>query len=103
MAMSTFIDNIAILAIENCLMQPLETIFTGSTVGLMADQKIKQLTAEPSYTQANRKQLKSDLEKLQAGLNVCRRYIAQTASPSKPCKSKSSSFYAINGLMNVPV
>ncbi|KAF2187960.1 putative dynamin GTPase [Zopfia rhizophila CBS 207.26] len=78
-AITTFIDNVAILAIENCLVQPLETIFTPLTVEAMEDHEVMRLASEPPYAQANRLQLRSDLDKLTAGLRSCNRYNTQRA------------------------
>ncbi|CAG8116021.1 unnamed protein product [Penicillium salamii] len=63
-AISTFVDNIAILAIENCLLSTLEQVFTGRTVISMNDQQVRQVAAEPSYIQVERGRLNEELEKL---------------------------------------
>ncbi|OCK79504.1 hypothetical protein K432DRAFT_354779 [Lepidopterella palustris CBS 459.81] len=76
-ASTTFIDNVVILAIENCLVQPLESIFTTQTVNQLHHTVVTQLAAEPTYVQANRNQFKSDLEKLEAGLRTCNSFNIQ--------------------------
>jgi cell division protein FtsB len=63
-AIVTFVDNIAILAIENCLLCPLEHILTGKTVLSMDDQQIREIAAEPSNIQKDRERLNAELEKL---------------------------------------
>lgn len=63
----TFVDNVAILAIENCLLCPLEHIFTGKTVLGMDDQQIREIAAEPSSIQKERERLNEELEKLRRG------------------------------------
>ncbi|KAJ5181073.1 Dynamin [Penicillium cf. griseofulvum] len=66
-AIVTFVDNIAILAIENCLLCPLEHILTGKTVLSMDDQQIREIAAEPSNIQKDRERLNAELEKLRKG------------------------------------
>ncbi|KAJ5360681.1 Dynamin [Penicillium concentricum] len=66
-AIVTFVDNIAILAIENCLLCPLEHIFTGKTVLSMNDQQIGEIAAEPSNIRKDRERLNEELKKLRKG------------------------------------
>ncbi|KAL4972256.1 P-loop containing nucleoside triphosphate hydrolase protein [Aspergillus desertorum] len=69
-AILTFVDNVAILGIENCLLYPLQRIFTSQVVNNMEDSQIQILAAEPSYVSDERKRLVQELEKLQAGLRT---------------------------------
>ncbi|KAL4742516.1 P-loop containing nucleoside triphosphate hydrolase protein [Aspergillus similis] len=69
-AILTFVDNVAILGIENCLLYPLQRIFTSQVVNDMGDSQIQDLAAEPSYVTEERKRLSQELEKLQAGLRT---------------------------------
>ncbi|QVM12473.1 hypothetical protein D8B26_007100 [Coccidioides posadasii str. Silveira] len=78
MARTTFIDNVAILVTENCLITPLQTIFTALTVSNMDDQEIRRLAAEPIYVQRNREQFRSELSRLNAALKVCKHHITGT-------------------------
>ncbi|KAI9925789.1 hypothetical protein MW887_005595 [Aspergillus wentii] len=73
MAMRSFIENIAILGIENCLLHPLESVFTGLTVNDMDDAAIQYLASEHKFVQADRELLRSELDKLQACLRICSR------------------------------
>lgn len=66
----TFVDNVAILAIENCLLCPLEHIFTGKTVLDMDDQQIQEIAAEPPNIQKDRERLNEELGKLRKGLQT---------------------------------
>ncbi|KAJ5095617.1 Dynamin GTPase [Penicillium alfredii] len=73
-AIETYMDNVAILAVENCLLCPLEKIFTRQTVRDMDDEQVRKLAAEPLDFQKNRKRLSDELEKLQKArqtLNGC--------------------------------
>ncbi|PGH06396.1 hypothetical protein GX51_02408 [Blastomyces parvus] len=78
MALTTFIDNVAILATENCLILPLESILTPLTINAMEEAEINRLAAEPTYVQRNREQLRSDLSKLNAALRICKHHSAYT-------------------------
>lgn len=62
-----FVDNVAILAIENCLLRPLEHIFTGQTVVGMDEDQIREIATEPANIQKDRKGLNGELKKLLAG------------------------------------
>jgi hypothetical protein len=69
-AIVTFVDNVATLGIENCLLYPLQRIFTSQVVNDMGDSQIQDLAAEPSYVTEDRKRLSQELEKLQTGLRT---------------------------------
>ncbi|KAJ5232684.1 hypothetical protein N7468_005640 [Penicillium chermesinum] len=80
---TTFINNVAILAIENCLLEPLPLILTSKTIHDMPDSQVKTLAAEPPSCQEERARLGRELEKLQAGLQVLGQFnIAKGPKPS---------------------
>ncbi|OQD91991.1 hypothetical protein PENSOL_c046G03670 [Penicillium solitum] len=84
-AIVTFVDNVAILAIENCLLCPLEHIFTGKTVLGMDDQQIQEIAAEPSNIQKDRERLNEELEKLRKGRQTLNAFsIADSSLRSRP-------------------
>lgn len=64
-------DNVATLGIENCLLDPLQRIFTSQVVNNMEDTRIQSLAEEPTYIKEERVRLSRDLEKLQAGVRTC--------------------------------
>ncbi|KAJ5604156.1 hypothetical protein N7537_007112 [Penicillium hordei] len=66
-AIITFIDNVATLGIENCLLGPLSSILTSQTVNNMEDKQVQEIAAEPSSIVDERDRLTRELEKLQAG------------------------------------
>ncbi|OJK01635.1 hypothetical protein ASPACDRAFT_51424 [Aspergillus aculeatus ATCC 16872] len=80
----TFVDNVAILGIENCLLAPLETIFTAQTINNLSDERIQDLASEPSSVEQERKRLSEDLRKLQEGLSTLRLFSTQMPTLSKP-------------------
>ncbi|KAJ5524676.1 hypothetical protein N7494_011326 [Penicillium frequentans] len=83
-AIVTFIDNVAILAIENCLLRPLEHIFTGQTVLDLDDNKICKIAAEPVTTQRDRERLTGELEKLRKGRQALSAFSADGSSLRAP-------------------
>ncbi|KAJ9363438.1 hypothetical protein DTO280E4_2420 [Paecilomyces variotii] len=69
-AIVTFVDNVATLGIENCLVDPLQRIFTSQVINDMEDNKIQELATELSYISEERDRLDAELKKLQAGLRA---------------------------------
>lgn len=80
----TFVDNIAILAIENCLLRPLESIFTGQTVLDLDDNTIRKIAAELPTTQRDRMRLTRELEKLRKGRQTLNAFSADGSSLRAP-------------------
>ncbi len=78
MAVITFINNVATLAIENCLVQPLQRMFTSHVISNMDDKQIQELAAEPSYVSEERERLGKELKRLQAGLRTFNVYRPMT-------------------------
>ncbi|KAH2369449.1 hypothetical protein KXW57_004350 [Aspergillus fumigatus] len=79
-AIVTFVDNVAILGIENCLLDPLQRIFTSQVVNNMDDGQVRELSMEPPYIHAERERLAWELDKLQAGLRALRVFTPQKPS-----------------------
>ncbi|KAL2852691.1 P-loop containing nucleoside triphosphate hydrolase protein [Aspergillus pseudodeflectus] len=65
-----FINNVAVLGIENCLLEPLKQILTCQTINNMEDDQVQCIAAEPAHLTGERQRLSKDIEKLQAGLQV---------------------------------
>ncbi|KAL3488729.1 hypothetical protein BJX62DRAFT_239825 [Aspergillus germanicus] len=74
-AMMVFTENIATLAIENCLMLPLETIFSSKLVCGMGQEQIQRIVSEPASFDNGRQALRLEIDALEACLGTCRRYI----------------------------
>ncbi|KAL2843454.1 P-loop containing nucleoside triphosphate hydrolase protein [Aspergillus pseudodeflectus] len=86
-AILTFVDNVATLGIENCLLAPLQRIFSSQVVNNMDDAQIRELAAEPLYVTEERNRLSQELEKLQVGLrtfNIFRPIVPPFTSSSEP-------------------
>jgi hypothetical protein len=80
----TFVDNVATLGIENCLLDPLQRIFTSQVVNNMDDDQIRELSMEKPYIHEERQWLGSELDKLKAGLRALNTFNAQKPSLSSP-------------------
>lgn len=84
MAIVTFIDNVATLGIENCLLDPLQRIFTSLVINNMEEDQIRELATEPSFICEERDRLASELAKLQAGLRTLNIFNTQKPSLGGP-------------------
>ncbi|KAJ5940356.1 hypothetical protein N7516_000524 [Penicillium verrucosum] len=73
-AIITFIDNVATLGIENCLLGPLSSILTSQTVNNMEDKQVQDIATESSSVVDERERLTRELEKLQAGSRTLSRF-----------------------------
>lgn len=82
-------ENVAILGIENCLLYPLQSIFTSETVNNMDDSKIRELASEPSFIQEERGRLAQELEKLETGLQTLKIFDSKMPSPRSPTPTVS--------------
>ena len=92
-AIRLFIDNVAILAIESCLIDELPGIFSPDIVSGMDDALLERLAAESEDIQTDRKSLKEKLEVLQLGLKTCSRYLG----PDSGTKLRSFSRIIVRG------
>ncbi|KAM7201104.1 P-loop containing nucleoside triphosphate hydrolase protein [Rhypophila sp. PSN 637] len=94
MSLSTFTENIMILAIENCLIRKIPEMFQSIMVNSMDDDMLARLGSETRSVREEREMLQQDLEILDGGLNECKRYRPREAAASRPSRSsadKSSS------------
>ncbi|QDS73027.1 hypothetical protein FKW77_009218 [Venturia effusa] len=77
-ALGTFVDNTAVLVVEMCLIEGLESIFSPSQVALMNPDLIQKLASENAITQTKRKRLKTKHEMLRTALTTCLRHLEDT-------------------------
>ncbi|KAL2831878.1 P-loop containing nucleoside triphosphate hydrolase protein [Aspergillus pseudoustus] len=101
-AILTFVDNVATLGIENCLLGPLQRIFSSQVVNDMDDAQIREIAAEPVYVTEERNRLAQELEKLQVGLktiNIFRPIVPPFTSSSEP---KNQSIFATGAPTHSP-
>jgi hypothetical protein len=66
-AISVFINNVAVLAIENCLIKDLGAIFSPMLTISMEDEQIQAIAAESEETRDKRTALRKKLSVLQSG------------------------------------
>jgi hypothetical protein len=74
MSLNTFTDNIIVLAVENCLIRKIPSVFDPALVLKMDDERLSLLAGETERTQNEREYLTEDLEILTRGLAECKRY-----------------------------
>jgi hypothetical protein len=82
--MNTFIDNVAVLGIEHCLVDQLSDVFNPDIVAGMDDGTLKLLAAESEETQAERKRLQEKLEVLELGLKTCHNFQNSSQTGNNP-------------------
>ncbi|OOQ90479.1 Dynamin family protein [Penicillium brasilianum] len=83
-AIVIFIDNVAILAIENCLLRPLEHIFSNQVINNMDDEEIEKLAGESQEVKEERERLSRELKKLEAGMRTLSTFNADRPSSNRP-------------------
>ena len=71
--MRTFIDNIAVLAVEGCLVDGIESIFSATEVVNMNEHKLRALGGESDGVQAERHELEQKVTALQDAQRECLR------------------------------
>ncbi|KAI3339647.1 P-loop containing nucleoside triphosphate hydrolase protein [Ustulina deusta] len=93
LSLRTFTDNVIILAIENCLIKDLPTIFTTSAVSQMENDMLERLAAESADIHVERAELGAECEALQKGLDLCKTYRGRnvTVFPAIPIHPRGGS------------
>jgi hypothetical protein len=69
--MNTFIDNLATLVVENCLINDLVDIFSATEIPNMADDVLDRLASESEDVQERRIKLETKLKCLRESLKIC--------------------------------
>ncbi|OJJ05778.1 hypothetical protein ASPVEDRAFT_137873 [Aspergillus versicolor CBS 583.65] len=69
-AVTTFIDNVNSLAVENCLVNPLRGIFTSQVVNSMSESQIQELAADPPKVIEERSRLRTELDEFRAAIRA---------------------------------
>ncbi|KAH3968584.1 hypothetical protein HBH70_134870 [Parastagonospora nodorum] len=75
-AISVFINNTAVLAIENCLIKDLSAIFSPTLTADMDDEQLQAIAAESEDVRCERDTLRKKLEVLQSGKRILYEHIA---------------------------
>jgi hypothetical protein len=76
-AISVFINNIAVLAIENCLIKDLSTIFSPTLTANMDDGQLQAIAGECEEVRCEREDLREKLEVLQSGKQILHEHIGK--------------------------
>ncbi|KAI1479949.1 P-loop containing nucleoside triphosphate hydrolase protein, partial [Daldinia eschscholtzii] len=74
MSLRTFVDNVVVLAVENCLIRDLPSILTTAKIHEMEDNELERLASESPEVQIERKELQSEYEALEKGLQICNKF-----------------------------
>jgi hypothetical protein len=92
-----FINNVAVLGIENCLLEPLKQNLTCQTINNMEDDQVQRIAAEPAHLTGERQRLSKDIEKLQAGLQVL-----SLSKPMEPSWANAPALETNSALLGMP-
>ncbi|KAI2601738.1 P-loop containing nucleoside triphosphate hydrolase protein [Hypoxylon sp. NC1633] len=74
MALRTFTDNVVVLAVENCLIRDLPSIFTTEKMNQMEVDELERLASESPEIQVERQELQAEYDALMKGLHICNRF-----------------------------
>jgi GTP-binding protein EngB required for normal cell division len=89
-ALGVFMDNIAILAIENCVLNNVAKLFSSVTVADMSDEDLKLLASESPDDARTRQETLAKQKVLQDGLDTSLMHVRRRPSRSKPSKGPSN-------------
>lgn len=73
-SMHTFMDNTALLIVEDCLIKELPNMFNAEQVACMDEAMLANLAAESSDLRIERAEEQRRLEILESGLSTCEMY-----------------------------
>lgn len=77
MALKSFVDNVAILAIELCLLKDLGEVFSPVSVMQMEENSVRKIATESQENQNQRELLTRKRAVLSSGLEICQRYVGR--------------------------
>lgn len=72
-----FINNIAVLAIENCLIKNLSGIFSPSLIADLSDEKLHAIAAESDEVGEERDSLRQKLRALASGKDILNEHMGR--------------------------
>ncbi|KAI9736865.1 MAG: hypothetical protein M1818_005916 [Claussenomyces sp. TS43310] len=77
-AMKSMIDNVAIQAVENILLEGLDDLLSPAYIILIEPDMVSKIAAESADRSFQREQLSRKFTVLQAGIETCRRYVGRS-------------------------
>ncbi|KAI1073392.1 P-loop containing nucleoside triphosphate hydrolase protein [Whalleya microplaca] len=80
MSLRTFTDNVIVLAVENCLIRDLPSIFTTDKVNQMEDNELERLASESPEIQIERREVQAEYDALKKGLKLCNEFRGRKAT-----------------------
>ena len=87
-ALRVFMDNVAALAIENCVLNNIEKLISPAAIAKMSDEELKLLASESPDVTRMRQQTLEKQTLLQEGLETCRKYARR--KPGLPRAAKNA-------------
>ena len=78
--MKTFVDNVAVFAIERCLLSDLGAVFAPYFVLQMNPQLVSRIASESQLDRHLREENEKRLLVLQAGLDICNAHMERKSS-----------------------
>lgn len=72
-SLGTFVDNVATLVVENCVLVSLTGVFPAAKIPLMDDVALDRLSSESQEDQSKRRRLESKLRCLNKNLDICKK------------------------------
>jgi hypothetical protein len=78
-AISIFINNIAVLAVENCLIKNLPAIFSPTLTADMDDEQLRAIASESEEIRSERASLEQKLSVLESGKHVLFEHMGKTS------------------------
>ena len=88
-ALGVFMDNVATLAIENCILNNVNSLISPVTVAKMSDEELELLANESLDAARTRRETLAKQTVLQKGLNTCNEHVRRRPGPPRPTKSPS--------------
>lgn len=77
--MKVFIDNMAALSTEHCLLKHLPDMFSPATVMSLDENTVQDIALEPESSKIERIRVSNKLESLESGLQTLKRIRGQNA------------------------
>ncbi|KAF2013483.1 P-loop containing nucleoside triphosphate hydrolase protein [Aaosphaeria arxii CBS 175.79] len=82
-AITVFIDNVSLLAVENCLVHDLASLFSPTLVSGMSNEQLEAIASESKEITEERAALRQKLRDLEAGRRILSKQACQVSKPSQ--------------------